>query len=154
MGTPQGHPPVLVQHTTRCPPTVQQKLPLIFAASASKAAINRSKIAAEIPMVALRMYHLHSLRGCSRGYKRRAEARVSAAKPKLEVRHFMRSAAQRRATLSVSFSKSRISVRSLTSAVSSGAGSGGCSFFSLFIPLITRNKAVATMRKFKVTVRN
>src|SRR5262249_10363985 len=51
------------------------------------------------------------------------------------------------------FSKSLISVRSFTSAVGSG-GPGGCSFFSLFIPLMTTNNAVAMMRKFKVTVRN
>jgi len=52
------------------------------------------------------------------------------------------------------FSKSRISASSFTSAAGSAAGAGGSSFFSLFIPLITRNKALAMIRKFKVTVRN
>jgi hypothetical protein len=50
------------------------------------------------------------------------------------------------------FSKSRISVRSLTSAV--GSGSSGCSLFSLFIPLTTRNNTLAMMKKFNATVKN
>ena len=52
------------------------------------------------------------------------------------------------------FNKSRISVRSFTSAVGSGAGAGGSSFFSLLIALMAKNKTPAMIRKFKATVRN
>src|SRR4029079_18994878 len=52
------------------------------------------------------------------------------------------------------FKRSRISLRSFTSWVGSGAGGAASSFFSLLIPLIARNSTVATIRKFKATVRN
>ena len=55
MGTPQGHPLVLLQHPD-AHPRRKQKLPLIFAASASNVPINMSAIAPEIPTIALRMY--------------------------------------------------------------------------------------------------
>ena len=42
-------------------------------------------------------------------------------------------------------SKSRISVRSLTSSVGPGCGGAGSSFFSLFIPFIAKNKILAAM---------
>ena len=52
------------------------------------------------------------------------------------------------------FNESRISVRSFTSAVGSGGGAGGSSFFSLLIALIAKNKTPAMIRKFKATIRN
>jgi hypothetical protein len=69
------HPLVLL-NTPDAAPAPQQKLPLVFAASSSNVPINRTAIAAD-PNDYPTHVHLHRLRGCRRGYKRRAKPPVS-----------------------------------------------------------------------------